>query len=1213
MDDQDHRFSISADIDETFDRLVCRVSAQLELGHEFDRAELQQLDPKHATRLLELLPTLKEMARLRPSSQSTAAKRSDVADEIVNGLLGDFRIQREVGRGGMGVVYEAQQISLGRRVAIKILPFAGVLDPRRMQRFQNEARAAASLHHPHIVPVFSVGCERGVHFYAMQFIDGQSLEKVVQARRRDRKGTDAAEIKADRWSSAPRRGTPSIASKASANESELDVSPRFTPPRQSSAEPATVPIAKGSTERSQPNLRWTMAVAETISNVADALHHAHQAGVIHRDIKPSNLMFDAVGKIWVTDFGLAHIESNETLTVSGDLLGTLRYMSPEQAGGQACQVDYRSDIYSVGVTLYELLTLEPAFPGRDRKQLLHDILHCEPPSLRKWDHTLPVELEIIVAKAMAKDPTDRYQTAAAMADDLRRFLQNEPIVAHRPSTWQRISKWTQQNAELMATAVGGLLILGLGALIATIVLWQQANRLSIAFQEAEQAKIAAQNDRQIADSARAKESAARELAMQHADEAKTTLSFFERYLLAAPRPTRVDGGYGRDITLRQAIDQVLPMIERDFRHQPATEINLRRVLGVTYSQLAEYEIAREQFQRSYDVAVAHFGPTDITTLGALVNLGQAHQRCGNLIDAEKHLQAAWGPLHRTHPNHRFTETCLAHLAELDRARGKLDDTVEKYERVVESSRNRVGDEHRDIITAQMNLANVYAEIGRLPEAKKMLQEIVAFQTTRYGDGHPETWNALNFLATVEADFGDLAAATLIHKKLLDQKQAILGDDHLSTLGARVNLAMTLRASGDTSTATSLLESAVPVLRDKYPRDEFTLNGMNALAGVWAENQKTAEAMHLYRATLALSMELRGPEHFFTLGVRVNMANQWHRAGDSGKAVTAYRQALQLLQKNYPEHEFTRVTLQSLAQVFMETGQFLAAISPLETLLEKQTVFLPQDDRRILETRVQLGNCYRNVGRTNEAQEILEDVMPTLRSSFRGQELLAIAASDLASIHLDQKYTEVAVELFSEAYRARFEERGPNHPSTLGVLVNWGLAEWLRGDLNAAAERMEQALPELRKSHPLHPFLGVCLKQLIGVFEELERTDSEAELLVEFEQWLLKQGGTNDPQTFRVRVRQAQRQGDWEEAQILVQEFESLISDDPSDHCVAAGLRARLAEMAVALHPTDPALVTAQHKRVQAWLVRADNEGADVPAECQFDPALRRYFLQQTPN
>jgi serine/threonine protein kinase len=1209
MNDHDYRSLISADVDETFDQLVCRVSAELELGREIDLADFKPLSPEHATRLLELLPTLKEMARLRPSSLPTSSRRWEVSDEMVNGVLGDFRIQREVGRGGMGVVYEAEQISLNRRVAIKTLPLAGVLDPRRMQRFQNEARAAASLHHPHIVPVFSVGCERGVHFYAMQFIDGQSLEKVVQARRLDRTRTAAAEIPLDRLSTVPTRSNPVRNSNDNINESRYDLSPGVTASRQSPAEPMTVPMAKGSTERSKPNSSWTFSVAETIGNVADALHHAHQAGVIHRDIKPANLMFDAAGKIWVTDFGLAHIESNDTLTISGDLLGTLRYMSPEQAGGQGYLVDYRSDIYSLGVTLYELLTLEPAFSSRDRKQLLHDILHRQPPPIRKLDPSLPVELELIVAKAMAKEVAERYSSALELAADLRRFLKNEPILARQPSYLQRGLKWCQRHIALVtvvsATAVG----LCFAAAGTSVWLWNQAARLSVAVEEAEQSKRAAETMQERAELAREQEVQARQRAVKRAAEVKALLDFLEENILAASRPEGLEGGQGREISLRAAIDRALPFIDQKFRNQPEIEIDLRRVLGVSYKHLGEYETAREQFRLAYELALKHLGAAHITTLGSLVNLGIAEKDYGDFAAAEQAFEDAWDHLHRDFPKHPYTENCLESRAGLDLVQGKHAQAAEKYETVLTNRRDRLGIDHAKTRSTQMNLSLVYDDLGRHHEAEAMLQQVVAAQNKEFGSGHPETWPALNALASVEAKLQKLESATKIRRQLLQEQQAILGDDHIGTLGSRVNLAMVLDDQRQFSEAEILLASAVSVLKAKYSKHEYTLNGMNALAGVLKAKGALEEATNAYQETLTLSNDLRGPEHVFTLGVQVNLANCWLGAGQSQQAISAYRQVLRKLKANYPDHEFTRVALLSLSQAHMGLGQYLAAIKPLKELMDKHRDFLPDQHPKLIESQVRLANCYRMIGNMDAAQTLLIAVLPTLRRDYRGNELLGIAAGDLASIYLDQQQNDMAVELFAEAYQARLEELGPSHVSTLGVLVNWGVAEWIRGDLNSAAKRMEQALPELRKNHPLHPFYGVCLKQLVAVFEELERAKEETELLQEFEQWLVKQGGASDPQTFRVRVRQAQRRGDWEHAKKLVEDFESQVSEDPSDYCVAAGMRARLAEMAAVLRSTDHALVTIEHQRVQNWLRQAENLGAEIASECQFDPALRRYFLQ----
>jgi len=1217
MDDYDLQSLISADVDETFDQLVCRVSAQLELGREISLAELQQLAPEHAMRLLEILPTLKEMALLRPSSPTTASKKWGAADELVNGVLGDFRIQREVGLGGMGVVYEAEQISLNRRVAIKILPFASVLDPRRMQRFQNEARAAASLHHPHIVPVFSVGCERGVHFYAMQFIDGQSLERVVQARRRDRQGPTAAKINADGLSPAPTRGTPPSASNAYSNaysnEASLEVSLGITPSRQSSAAPETVPMAKGSTERSKPNSSWTFAVAETISNVADAVHHAHQAGVVHRDIKPANLMFDAGGKIWLTDFGLAHIESNETLTVSGDLLGTLRYMSPEQAGGQACLVDFRSDIYSLGVTLYELLTLEPAFPSGDRKLLLHDILYREPPSIRKLDHILPVELEIIVAKAMAKEASERYSSAFELAADLRRFLKNEPILARQPSYWQRGLKWCQRHIAVVTIISATAVLLCLTAAVTSVLLWNQSQKLSTALYKAEQSKRAAETMQGRAELAREQEVQARQRAVKRAAEAKAILGFLEENILAASRPEGIEGGQGREISLRAAIDQALPFIGQKFRDQPEVEIDLRRVLGVSYQHLGEYETAREQFRLAYELALKHLGAAHVTTLGSLVNLGIAEKDSGDFAAAEQVLNQAWEQLQLEFPKHAYTENCLASRAGLDMVQGRHAQAAEKYESVLATHRDRLGMDHSKTRFTQMNLALVYTDLGRYHEAEAMLQQVVVVQNKEYSTGHPQTWRALSALATVEAKLRKFESATKIRRQLLQEQQHVLGDDHITTLGTRVNLAMVLEDQQQVAEAESLLENAIPTLKEKYSQHEFTLNGMNALASVLKAKGALDEATEVYQETLTLSNELRGPDHVFTLGVRVNLANCWLQAGQPQRAISTYRQVLRKLKENHPDHEFTQVALLCLSQAHMNLGQYAAAITPLKELVDKYRDVVPDQQSQLLQSQVRLANCYRRIGNRDAAQTLLEAVLPTLRRDYRGHELLGIAASDLASIYLEQQPNDLAVELFSEAYQARLEELGPSHASTLGVLVNWGLADWLRGEPIVAAERMERALPELRKNHPLHPFQGVCLKQLIAVYEELKRSDREAELLPEFEQWLVKQGGARDPQTFRVRVRQAQQRGDWEQAKKLVKDFESQLSNDTSDFCVAAGLRARLAEMAVALHPTNPALVTSEHKRVQAWLQRAENLGAEVAIECQFDPAMRRYFAQNPEN
>jgi serine/threonine protein kinase/Tfp pilus assembly protein PilF len=374
--------------------------------------------------------------------------------------LGDFRILREVGRGGMGVVYEAEQLSLGRRVALKVLPLAAMMDPRQLQRFQNEARAAASLEHPHIVPVYGVGCERGVHYYAMKFIDGQSLAGLIHAQRQ---------------TCEPR---PSGAG---------DVPP--LPDGRGSD--TTSPVAALSTQRPARDAAAFRQIAEWGIQAAEALEHAHGIGIVHRDIKPANLLIDGQGALWVTDFGLARTGADGGLTMSGDVLGTWRYMSPEQALARHGLVDHRTDIYSLGLTLYELLTGTPAIQGKDREEILNAITLDEPRVPHALDAAIPRDLETIVLKALEKDPAERYVTAREFAEDLRRFMAHEPIRAKPPGALHRARKWAQRHKAGVAAAacVFGVAMVGLA--VVAFVLWEKEAETRAALRQVEEQRSAA--------------------------------------------------------------------------------------------------------------------------------------------------------------------------------------------------------------------------------------------------------------------------------------------------------------------------------------------------------------------------------------------------------------------------------------------------------------------------------------------------------------------------------------------------------------------------------------------------------------------------------------------------------------------------------------------------------------------------------------------------
>ncbi len=420
---------LSQSIEPQLAQIVEAAIGRLQDGHGIDVDALAGAHPEFAAQLRELLPTMHALIKLGDHSGRPIDLLADeaLANKPLQGQLGDFRLIRELGRGGMGTVYEAEQLSMGRRVALKVLPFAALAHEKSLQRFRNEVRAAAALDHPHIVSVYSVGEDRGIHYFAMQLIRGQTLAEYI------------AGLKASRV--VPASGPPGN------QNSTIDATPT----------PDTRPIAHAR-ESTAPDPRRAAEHYRTAARLgiqaAEALQHAHDQGVLHRDIKPGNLMLDGEGKLSVTDFGLARIEADAGMTMTGDMIGTLRYMAPEQALAKRVVIDQRADVYSLGATLYELLTLEPAFDETDRSALLKQIAFAEPKPLRKIDRNIPIDLETIILKAIAKSRDDRYHTAQQLAVDLRRFTRNQPIMARNPGRIDRGARWVRRNptvATLLAT------------------------------------------------------------------------------------------------------------------------------------------------------------------------------------------------------------------------------------------------------------------------------------------------------------------------------------------------------------------------------------------------------------------------------------------------------------------------------------------------------------------------------------------------------------------------------------------------------------------------------------------------------------------------------------------------------------------------------------------------------------------------------------------
>ena len=486
-------------------------------------AEYAEQHPALADEIRDVFPAMAMMENIALDQESLAGDSQSSAEPPHPAIsqLGDYRIIREAGRGGMGIVYEAEQVSLGRHVALKLLPQQILLDARQRRRFEREARAAAKLHHTNIVPVFGVGEQDGMHYYVMQFIQGLGLDEVLDEIQRmcevdqswaamftagefrvsrrddpfavniarslvtgefeqtfvgDMNSAEGDAITRENDTRAKPDPNSIVGHEHGRAESDVETigRPPLPPPASALDNTAAgrlsdtfslsgsvaLPGQSGAAEKPQTRKQtYWQSVAHIGVQVARALQYAHEQGVLHRDIKPSNLLLDMQGTVWITDFGLAKADDQDNITHTGDILGTLRYMAPEMFEGKS---GARSEVYSLGLTLYELLALKPAFDEKDRHSFIKQVTTEAPVRLDKLNSEIPRDLVTIVHKAIERDPSHRYQTAAELAQDLQRFIDDEPIKARRLSMAERYVRWARRNKLVasLGAVITALLVVG---------------------------------------------------------------------------------------------------------------------------------------------------------------------------------------------------------------------------------------------------------------------------------------------------------------------------------------------------------------------------------------------------------------------------------------------------------------------------------------------------------------------------------------------------------------------------------------------------------------------------------------------------------------------------------------------------------------------------------------------------------------------------------
>jgi serine/threonine protein kinase len=696
--------------------------------------------------------------------------------------LGDFLLGREIGRGGMGIVYEAHQLSLDRKVAIKVLPLAAVWDQKQVARFQNEARAAAQLQHPHIVPVFAVGEEHGVHFYAMQLIDGASLDASFvsdRLRKAETQGGHATSTVRDVRAASPEASETSLSTQ--------DFHPIQEAARSSGA------FSSHSKSTSRPEKQHFRDIARLGIEAADALQHAHDCGIIHRDVKPSNLLRDSAGKTWVADFGLARIQKSPNVTMTGDMVGTLRYMSPEQAAGRQAEVDARTDVYGLGTTLYELLTNQPPFPGDDRQELLHDITTRDPTPPRAINPAIPRDLETIVLHALEKAREDRYETAQALATDLSRFLAGHPPLARRPTLLDHTQRWLFRHRRSAALAVVAMAMLTLIFGGGVILLARETAAKNAALKKAQEA-IATFGIQQseLLKAIPGAERLRRDLLVE-------TVDFCESLSLqAAGNSTMQTDAYLKLAqansamgAIREAIDTYREgkrLLQEQLADAPAND-EIRELLGIVQNNLSlvlvdtgELEEAQRECERAIELyqdliktqPVRRDLPTQLAEIwGNLSTILRKQDKFSEARTAAEQAITTLTALSGEAPEspaaaHRLA-LLMTNLSILQR-RDALADATKSAERAVQllkeitAEQSVTVEQQADLARAQANLAAISSQAGDLAAAKEHLLEAIATQEKLLTEAPAvahyrlELISSFNNLALLESNRGDISAA-----------------------------------------------------------------------------------------------------------------------------------------------------------------------------------------------------------------------------------------------------------------------------------------------------------------------------------------------------------------------------------------------------------------------------------------------------------------------
>jgi serine/threonine protein kinase/Tfp pilus assembly protein PilF len=876
--------------------------------------------------------------------------------------IGHYRILRLLGEGGMGSVYLAEQENPHRVVALKVIK-PGFVNAEVLRRFEQETHALGRLQHPGIAQIYEAGTA----------------------------------------------------------DSGFGPQPYFA-----------MEFIEGQTlieyvEARHLNLR---ARLELIAKVCDAVNHAHQRGLIHRDLKPGNIIVDETGQPKILDFGVARVTDSDVemtrQTDMGQLIGTLNYMSPEQVLANPEELDIRSDVYALGVIAYQLLTGK--MPYDTNRKAIHEVVRAireeDPAPLSSINRTYRGDVQTIVAKALEKDKTRRYASAAELADDIRRYLADQPIVAHPPSTSYQLQKFARRHRALVAGAAAVFLVLIAGVVVST---WQAV--------KARRAEASAQ----------------------------AVSDFLQNDLLGSASPTNQSGpttAADPDLKVRTALDRAAERITGKFDKQPEVEAAIRDTIGQTYFDLGLYAQAMKQLELALDLRRRVDGKENPKTLNTARRLGDA------LIMEHNHHDASVALLDQTvqsmrrvlGPKHPDTLKAMNSLAYAYAGEDTYPQAETLFREALEIERRVLGPDHPDTLVCMDRLAIVYNNEGKYEQAEALDSQVVERQRRVLGPEHPETLHSMMNLGGSYSNQGKYPQAEAIFSQTLEAQKRVQGPEHHLTVITMYDLADVYSHEGKREQAEAILSQAVEINRRVLaPGAGHTVYSLGLLGTLYSRDGKYEQAEALFREANEINSRDHGPEDPVVLNTSNDLANGYSDEGKYEQAEGRFHRTLATARRVLrPEDPITLTSMNGLAVVYAREGKYGLAEPYATQALAGRRHTLDRDNPRTTASAANLALIYESQGKFTQSEPLAREIEARERTKHPDDWIRFWAESLLgASLAGEKNYAE-AEPLLLEGYRGMLERKDripvPSwrdldraHEWIVQMYVAWGkpqkAAEW----------------------------------------------------------------------------------------------------------------------------------------------------------------------------